>query len=329
MRVLVIGTGSIGRRHMRTIQALRPDVRFDVLRERPPKSNIVEEDVFFTVSSSLTEAISKRPQLMVIANPSALHLPLLEAAIGEGIPFYAEKPVVSSIEDLDALKKCICEHEMLPPNIVGCNLRFLPSLQALKKMIESGDLGNIVHASFEAGQWLPDWRPDVDYRTSYSARKSLGGGVALDLIHELDSARWILGELYDVQAIFAKASALEIDVEDSASFLMRSRLGALVSVHVNYVSRSPFRRYRIVGDHGTAEWDLPSRTLSVTTREGTRAVPLGPDAFDISQTYIAAMSELLRATDEQAVTSQGIEDGISALELIFRSNSTRLSRYGV
>lgn len=329
MRVLVIGTGSIGRRHMQTIQALRPDVCFDVLRERPPKSDVVERDVFFTVSSSLAEAMSKRPQLMVIANPSALHLPLLRLAIEEGIPFYAEKPVVSSAEDLETLKNCIAGYKVLPPNIVGCNLRFLPSLQALKEMVERGDLGNIVHASFEAGQWLPDWRPGIDYRASYSSRKSLGGGVALDLIHELDSARWILGELYDVQAIFAKASALEIDVEDSASFLMRSRSGAPVSVHVNYVSRLPFRRYRIVGDQGTAEWDLPSRTLNVTTHEGSNAVALVPGAFDVSHTYIAAMSELLRAIDERAVTSQGIEDGISALELIFRSNSTRLSRYGV
>ena len=85
--------------------------------------------------------------------------------------------------------------DIIPQTQVGCNLRFLPSLQRLKDLIAQGVIGRIVRASFEAGQWLPDWRPRQDYRKSYSADPDSGGGVLFDLIHEIDAAYWILGDL--------------------------------------------------------------------------------------------------------------------------------------
>jgi len=319
MRVLLIGSGSIGKRHMRNLRMLRPEVRFDVLRERSLPSHGLDFAERCTISSSLDEALDKAPQLMIIANPSALHLPYLTAAITRSIPFYAEKPVVSSVEDLSSLAKCLSAVRELPANIVGCNLRFLPSLIAMKDMVDTGVLGNICYASFEAGQWLPDWRPGKNYRESYSAQRNLGGGVALDLIHEVDSARWLIGDFGDVKGMFASSSSLEIDVEDTASFLMKADRGAIVSVNVNYVSRSPFRRYRVVGDEGTVEWDLPNRALRLSTASSTGEIPLAPDAFDVDKTYVTAMSDLLRAVENGGNTSQSLAEGVAALELVFRS----------
>ena len=131
MRVFVIGTGSIGRRHIHNIRTLQPNSSFDVLRRQQSSESAGSLDSSITISRSLDEALSKRPDLMVIANPSSLHLQYILAAIEASIPFYIEKPILTTRADLDALKQCLLSCS-LPPNIVGCNMRFLPSLPSAK-----------------------------------------------------------------------------------------------------------------------------------------------------------------------------------------------------
>ncbi|CAN7188281.1 Gfo/Idh/MocA family protein [Rhizobacter sp. LjRoot28] len=319
MRILMIGTGSIGRRHMASLRSLVPEARFDVLREAGRSTDVSALDGA-TVSTSLDEAFGKQPRLVVVASPSSLHLKYLSAAIDHGVPFYAEKPVVSDVFDLEALQRHLRGRD-LPPNIVGCNLRFLPSLQLLAELMADGRLGRVVRASFEAGQWLPDWRPAQDYRQSYSARRALGGGVLLDLIHEVDAARWLLGDFTEVHAEVGHLSSLNIETEDTACLLMRSGRGPLATVQLDYVHRRPFRRYRVVGDEGTAEWDLPSRTLTLTTSNGVSPFALPDSAFNVAATYPAAMAELLAAVREGRPTSQPLSEGLASVELVLRARA--------
>ena len=325
MRVLVIGTGSIGRRHMASLRACEPGVSFDVLREpgRPHEAEGLGE---VTVSRSVEEAYAKRPSLVVVANPSAFHLRHLAAAIEHGVPFYAEKPVVSSLGDLDALRQLARHATHMPPNIVGCNLRFLPSLQRLKRLVDEGTLGRIVRAGFEAGQWLPDWRPSQDYRQSYSARADMGGGVLLDLIHEIDAACWLLGDFPQVHGLTSRAAALDIDSEACASLLLGRPGGPLVSVQLDYVSRRPVRRYVLVGDRGTAQWNLQERTLTVSRADGVEAIEFEDDAFDVAATYPAAMRELLDAIRTGRATSQPLEEGLRALDIVMRARAPEPNR---
>lgn len=318
MRVLIIGTGSIGRRHMTNLRQLVPGVAFDVLREgRSPDVSALGD---VSVSLSLDEAISKCPQLMVIASPSSMHLRYILAAIDHGVPFYAEKPVVTSEVDLRILQQRV-QTKTLPPNIVGCNLRFLPSLRRMRALVCEGALGHVVRASFEAGQWLADWRPTQDYRSSYSASRNLGGGVLLDLIHEVDAARWFLGEFTSVQAQMWRGSSLDIETEDCACLLLRAESGSLVTVQLDYVSRRPFRRYRVVGDLATAEWDLPTKTLTLSTVDGVQTMSLEASAFEVGGTYIDAMSSLLYAIEHGTRTEQALEEGLASLDIVMRAHS--------
>jgi predicted dehydrogenase len=318
MRVLVIGTGSIGQRHINNICALCPHATFDVLLREGRNKDSIDLGFDFTVSVSLEQAMSKNPELMIIANPSSLHFQYILAAIKYSIPFYLEKPILSSRSDIDELKEILLTCA-LPPHIIGCNLRFLPSMIALKTLIEDGVLGKIVHASFEAGQWLPDWRPSKDYRHGYGASKELGGGVSLDLIHEVDAARWLLGDIEKIQAQLWHGSRLEIETEDCACMLLKSKHGPIATVQVDYVSRQAFRRYRIVGDSATAEWDLPSKTLTLSTADGKFLHPLEESAFDVNQTYITAMKELFSAMQTGQSTSQPLSEGIASLEIILQA----------
>lgn len=326
MRALVIGTGSIGRRHMGSLAALVPGICFDVLREAGRSTSVEGLPGTARVCSSLEEALDRRPLLMVVASPSSMHLRPLLAAIDRGVPFYAEKPVVTSESDFHELQAALKRSAIPPPNIVGCNLRFLPSLQRLKALLTQDALGRIARASFEAGQWLPDWRPSQDYRNSYSARHALGGGVLFDLIHEIDAARWLLGDFSTVQAAAAHISSLEIETEDCATLLLSRPAGPLATVQLDYVSRRPVRRYTLVGERATAEWDLPGKKLTVSGPDGVHVEELPADAFDVPGTYPMAMRELLDAIEQERPTSQPLEEGLAALELVMRARvSAQLS----
>ena len=317
MRVLMVGTGSIGRRHMASLRHLVPDVQFDVLREhgRSRETTGLGE---VEVVGSLDEGLARQPHIMVVANPSSMHLQPLLAAIDGGIPFYAEKPVVSTLDDLNLLQSRVARGG-LPPNVVGCNLRFLPSLIAFKALVDKGRLGNLVRADFEAGQWLPDWRPNQDYRLGYSAKHSQGGGVLLDLIHEVDAALWLLDDFEHVTGYAAHASALEIDTDDCAGILMARTGGPITSVRVDYVSRKPVRRYTLVGDRGTATWDLRASTIVLDDVAGSQVIELPAGAFDVSTTYLSAMQELLAAIESNRPSTQPLAEGLRALTTVLRA----------
>ncbi|TXC65470.1 Gfo/Idh/MocA family oxidoreductase [Piscinibacter aquaticus] len=267
-----------------------------------------------TVVQSLDAALAAKPELIVIASPSALHLRPVLAAIESRTPFYVEKPVVASREDTALLRNRIARGG-LPPNMVGCNLRFLHSLTVMRAMVKEGRLGRIARADFEAGQWLPDWRPAQDYRLGYSARASLGGGVCLDLIHEVDAALWMFGRFDQASGFAARTSGLDIDSDDSAALLLARAAGPIATVRIDYVSRRPVRRYTLVGDTGTLRWDLRASTLTLETPAGVETIALDEGAYDVAATYVSAMREMLAAMSAGRPSAQPIEEGLDALEV--------------
>jgi len=316
--VLIVGSGSIGMRHVSSLRALVPDVRISFVRESARSAVSPALAPEFGLFGSLDEAIAARPQLIVIANPSSMHLRYVHAAITAGIPFYAEKPLITNRTDLTALRAVVEGATAVPINMVGCNLRFLPSLLRLRALLQEKAIGRVVRASFEAGQWLPDWRPQQDYTRSYSAKTELGGGVLLDLIHEIDAARWLLGDFETVLGTIGKFSDLAIETEDVAALILSRPQGPLTSIALDYVSRTPVRRYTFTGDRGTIHWDLRRKHLSMTDEHGVEAMlASADDDFSVPGTYFAAMAELLAAIAAGRPTSQPIEEGMAALELIF------------
>ena len=202
---------------------------------------------------------------------------------------YIEKPVLTNRSQLNCLRQSLAVKDRIPQTQVGCNLRFLPSLQRLKHFVEQGVIGRIVRASFESGQWLPDWRPHQDYRKSYSASPDRGGGVLFDLIHEIDAAYWILGDLVPMACSVEMVPSLDIKSESVAVALLRSHDGCLVQIGLDYVARSPLRRYQLIGELGTLTWDLTSQTLTLATQNEFNIVECDVDAYNVSATYGSAM----------------------------------------
>lgn len=306
MRALIAGHGSIGQRHAANLRELRPGIEIELLGRGAERG--------------IDQVIKRKPDVAFICTPSELRLPYLVPLLEAGVPTYVEKPLVANARDAQALRGFIATKRSLPTVAVGCNLRLLPSLVRLRAMLRDQQIGRVVRASLTAGQWLPDWRPGKDYRASYSARAA-GGGVILDLIHELDLARWLFGDLGVLQATAGKLSSLEIESEDTACVVLgRKGAAPLVSVTLDYISRRRVRRYEMVGEKGTLVWDLDRRTLERIDAAGAAALVTDAAAFDVSATYPAALGEFL-----DGKPSCDLQDGLASAELAIAARAKALA----
>jgi predicted dehydrogenase len=219
--------------------------------------------------------------------------------------------VVTALEQVEALESLLAADEG-PPTQVGCVLRFLPAVRTLKSWLDGGRAGTVVRAAFECGQYLPDWRPKQDYRESYSADGARGGGVIFDLVHELDLALFLLGDLELLSAAAARRSHLELAAEDAAVILLRSASGIPVSVSLDYVSRCPVRRIDLVGDHATLRLDFIAKRLELMSADGMVEELAG---FDTNEAYRAELAELLAAREQRGATSLPVKEGLRSTRL--------------
>lgn len=315
MQALIVGYGSIGRRHAGNLLALRPGTGLEVLL-RPGSPSVAQLPEGARAVYGIEEALRAKPELAVLCTPSNTRLEYLLPLLDAGVPCYVEKPLVASAREAGELRAYLSRARHTPVVAIGCNLRLLPSLRRLRGLLAEGAIGKVVRASFTAGQWLPDWRPGTDYRRGYSARAETGGGVILDLIHEMDIARWLLGELALGHAAAGKFSRLEIAAEDTACLLLQGTQGPpLVTINLDYVSRRRVRRYELVGEEGTLVWDLDRAVLERADARGVSAVQTEAAAFDVSRTYLDGLSEFLTSLAGGGKPSCDLMDGLLSAEL--------------
>lgn len=222
MKLLVVGMGSIGRRHARIAHELGWDVA--VVSQYPSNfrcyANIAEALQFFL------------PEAIIIAKPTNEHFDIaleIESRIAD-ISVLVEKPLFDRDLDFAPTRNRY---------FVAYNLRFHPVFQRVKELLRNSTL---VYAHVTVGSFLPSWRPESDYRQSYSASRAKGGGVVLDLSHELDCLMNWFGTEWTASAITQNSGALEIDSDDLCMALLQRRDGSSVFLHLDYLSRIPFRR---------------------------------------------------------------------------------------
>jgi len=219
--ILIAGFGSIGKRHATIVRRQFPSARLVVLKHQRNQTVLdpslgVSKCVF-----SVEEAINQRPDIAVVANPASHHMSIAVPLAKAGIHLLVEKPLSSVSADIKELIRCSSNSGSQV--MVGYNLRFLPSLLQFRKLIRDKIIGIPLSVRAEVGQNLDSWRPGTDYRKSVSAQKALGGGVLLELSHEVDYLQWVFGDVAWVNATLTKQSALEIDVEDTAHLFLGFR----------------------------------------------------------------------------------------------------------
>ncbi len=309
---MVAGLGSIGRRHARVLRALDPGRTVRLYRSghgAPLTGRLAR----LPVEHGLDAALGHDARGVIVANPTALHLPVTLQALRAGCHVLLEKPIAHSLEGLDALVEQAAWSRRI---LVGFQWRFHPGLRAVKRWLDEGRVGEVVHARAYWGEWLPGWHPSEDYRRGYAARADLGGGVLLTLCHPFDYLRFLLGEVDSVSAESAHRSGLELDVEDVALVTLRMRSGALASVALDYARRPAAHALRVTGRRGVIAWDGRSGVarLRSATGRGARVTP--PPGFTRARLFRAQMRHWLACVDGGARPACTLDDGMAALRVV-------------
>ncbi len=319
MRFLIAGLGSIGRRHFRNLLALGEK---DILLYRTHQSTLQDEELAgFRVETDLRKALEQKPDAVIVSNPTALHLDIAIPAAESGCHLFLEKPISHSLKRLDELQTAIQRGG--GQVFVGFQFRFHPNLQHAKQLLSQGVIGRSLSARAHWGEYLPAWHPWEDYRSGYSARSDLGGGVILTLCHPLDYLRWLLGEIEAIWAFTEKMSDLELDVEDTAEIGLRFASGALGSVHLDYNQRPPEHHLEIIGTSGTLRWSYAEGLLSLYLADGHiqtakapnwSKYPVLPD-FERNDMFLAEMRHFLKVIRGESESICTFEDGVQALRM--------------
>lgn len=313
-RFLICGLGSIGRRHLRNLRALGQE---DIVLLRTGKSTLPDEELAdLPVESDLGRALERwRPEGVIVANPTSLHLQVALPAARAGCHLLLEKPISHSLEGIAELRAAIAHRGV--HMLVGFQFRFHPVLQRVKHLLEAGEIGRPLYAQAHWGEYLPAWHPWEDYRKAYSARGDLGGGVVLTLCHPFDYLCWLLGEVTGLTALTGKLSDLPISVEDSAEVLLEFACGAHGGIHLDYVQRPPAHWLEIIGTRGTLRWDDADGTAHLFRAEaGDRETFSPPAGFERNDLFLAEIRHfiaLVEGSDQAPVCT--LDDGISALRL--------------
>ncbi len=334
MKFLIVGLGSIGRRHFRNLLALG---QRDIVLLRTHKATLPDDELQgYPVETDLSVALkTHRPDAVIVANPTALHLDVAIPAAEAGCHLLLEKPVSDSLDRLDLLQQVAQANHIRI--LVGFQFRYHPTLNLARQLIQSGAVGQVLTVHAHWGEYLPQWHPWEDYRGSYAARAELGGGVIRTLTHPFDYLRYLIGEVQAIWSFNHHLSPLEVDVEDVAEIGLRFVGGALGGVHLNYVQRPAAHRLEIVGTQGTLRWDNDDGVLALYRApapfgswsptppavEVERFAP--PEGFERNHLFLEQTRHFLDVVVGTAEPRCTLEDGIQALRLALAAHRSQES----
>lgn len=311
MKTLIAGFGSIGRRHLNNLRALG-ETDFVLLRSH--RSTLPEDDIKgLPVETDIAAALKHKPDALVVANPTALHLDVAIPAARAGCSILMEKPVSHNMERVDELQAALRQGG--GRFLTGFQFRFHPALRQVKTWLEAGTIGEPVSCVVRWGEYLPGWHPWEDYRNSYSARVDLGGGVVNTLSHPLDYQRWFFGEV-ELLSAFTSNRGLDLQVEDTAEINLKFKNGVLSATHLDYVQRPGEHTLKISGTRGTITWDNATASARCFDPEPGQWSDFKPEAgFERNTLFMDEMRhfiELVKGTVKPICT---LEDGLAVVHL--------------
>ena len=328
-RILIVGLGSIGKRHLRLARELLPDADIRVLRQQV--CDTVPELANGGISN-LEQAICFAPQIAVIASPASFHMMSAQPLARSSVHLLVEKPLAATLEGvLPLLETCREQGIVL---LTGYNLRFLPSLQRFRDLLNENSIGKVLSVRCEIGQYLPSWRPDTDYRQGVSARRELGGGALLELSHELDYLRWIFGEVEWVKATLSRQSSLEIDVEDTAHLILGFVPAAdghklIATLNLDLIRHDTTRLCTAIGANGSLRWNGLTGVVEQLELGANEWRELFCHQHQRDESYLAEWQHFLGCISGMKHPLITGEDGLRVLQIIDAARQASESGYQV
>lgn len=267
-KVCFIGLGSIAARHIKNLKDIFGEkIEIDVLRSgngRTLDDNLQSMigQVYFDYNS-----LPKDYDVMFVTNPTRLHYKTLQKIQEYATHFFVEKPV------FETGREDIAKLQLKKDSVyyVACPLRYTNVIQYLKENI---DFNQVYSMRCISSSYLPDWRPGTDYRNTYSAKKELGGGVSIDLIHEWDYICYLAGQPIKVHSFMGHKSNLEIDSDDLAVYIAEYP-DKFVELHLDYLGRKSIRKIELFTQNDSIEADLIEQ--KIVFRKDNRIIDLKED----------------------------------------------------
>lgn len=326
-KILFIGLGGIGQRHLRNLSTkfgtdmISLAYRVRNLNQTVTPTLTIDENVNFIekysvkVYADLNDALSEKPNIAFICNPTSLHIDSCLAVARSGCDFFVEKPLSHSTEGVEELI-AVCESKNLI-GLVGYQLRFHPCYELFKKLVLQGTIGNLLSVHAKVGEYMPHWHKYEDYRQMYASRKNLGGGVVLSQIHEIDYLYDLLGMPNRVAASGGHLSSLEIDVEDVVIALLEMNFGGNVlpvSLHMDFIQRPPSRNCEIIGESGKITMDL-SELKVVVEKYGEEKEIHDFGGFERNDLFIKEIDHFFDCITNRSQPNITIRDGANSLKI--------------
>ena len=321
--VLIIGTGSIGQRHIKNLKKKGIN---NIIALRSKKGHFKKLPIDFDLVEvdSWEEAIKFKPDIAIISNPSSYHIESAIKICGYVKGIFIEKPLSNSSDSCQQLIEILNEKKVV--SFVGHNMMFHPIIENIINFHDSNDVGSIINIQCQAGQWLPDWHPYEDYKNAYYARKDLGGGVSLTLIHEIHLALELAGLPISVYGEISEYDELDVDVDVWSDLMIKHNTGAVSQIHLDYLQQPSHRSGLITFEKGWVSYDF--RKMEVIGQI------MGGDIFkiwsnldhDFNEAYEDQLDKFMCFVEEGRLkhrydASSAIES-IRVVEALFESNSS-------
>lgn len=302
-KIAFCGLGSIGKRHLRnTVRYLQEhhyEFQIDAIRRKTGAA--LPEDVARHISHtySYEDEIPADYDVIFVTNPTSMHGECIERYCRHTKSMFIEKPVVDDISRQfnDLPEGLVC--------YVACPLRYTGPLQYVKEQV---DCSQAYSVRAICSTYLPNWHPGEDYRKSYSAQKKMGGGVAIDLIHEWDYLVWLFGKPDQVTGVCRKVSELELNSEDIAAYIGYTS-DCVYELHLDYFGKEEKRILEIY---------LPAETVTVDLRGGSvhfsdgRDISLQEERDEYQLREIAHFFDIIRGACEN---DNDIETAMNTLKI--------------
>ena len=307
MKVAIIGYGSIGKRFTDIILHI-PNTEIIICT----KKETIKNNKKLIICHSIKECLRLQPDVVFITNVTSAHIPTAKIFAKKGIHLFIEKPLSSSLKDIDDLSSIIKSKKLI--TMVGCNLRFHKAIISIKELIDKGQIGRILSVKAENGSFLPDWHPWENYSQSYTAQKKLGGGVVLTNIHEVDYLYWFLGMPKEVFSFTGKLSDLKV-FEDFSSIIMNYK-NKILEIHLDFFQRPSKRSCKIIGTNGTIIWDSEQKFVNLfDLKKKQWKTVISLKNYDYNLMYIEEIKHFLKSVKNNTQTINDFDEAVKTLKI--------------
>ena len=311
LKILVVGYGSIGKRHVNNLMKLK-NIEILVCSKNKEAYQLKKNGV--QVYDSLTKCLNQKPDVGFVCNVTSLHVKTAIKLAQNGCHLFIEKPLSNSLTDINHLLTLIKKKKLI--TMMGCNLRFHKCIQEIKKILQHNEIGRVISVRVECGSYLPNWHPWEKYQTSYASIKKLGGGVVLTSIHEIDYLYWFFGESKEVFSFTGKFSDLDLSVEDLSAILLRFRKNIIAEVHLDYFQQPDFKSCKIIGTKGILYWDSITNEVSLYNNVKKKWIQkLKLKNYQRNEMYVQEISHFITCVKNKKTTINPINDGLKTLRI--------------